>query len=234
MLRLTRRIGLVMVFAGEATLARAPVLLAAQPDSSQPSSAEQAAVVLLERGAHYEQQGRRAAALRAYTDAVQLAPTSQRALGALAQARWELGDYREAESLYRRLAALGDRSEQVVARLAFLAEHRGGTQEAQRLRATLCWAKSGPAGAGEARDRTVQFRACERLAKAYEQEKHYLAALQVWRFIRSHSLSSASTLDVQIAALEMLASELDPVLAGKTERGWVRHMLYRHRRWVTR
>jgi tetratricopeptide (TPR) repeat protein len=188
-----------------------PASIYAQGSESWPASA---AAELTRQGREHASKGDDALAMRRFADAIHLDPSYGAAYLELAAARERAGDFVEAERTYdvaiehvpnfvaafRARAALLRRMGEFAREMADLEHLARVTEGPETLRA---------------------------LGSRYVESKAWPAALATFRRLRAlaersgdEQLIRDST--VQVRALALLCGELDPVVAGSAERGWVR------------
>lgn len=220
MARVVRRI----LLAGAVVLA--PAASWAAPGSDAPATRSSwsrlAAESWLSKARALAARGDTAAAMTAYTDALRADPTLGDAYFGLAEIRRLQGDMREAERLLTRAVAMSSARAEALSRRAELYRSIGRMDDA-----VADWRDAADLEPTLARLRT--------LAQAYVERRAWVAALSVWRRIRSILAPGASVeerrdADETVAALAVLSAEADAAQHDAGERSWVRKALRRHAR----
>jgi tetratricopeptide (TPR) repeat protein len=171
----------------------------------------------LERAERLARLGETLSAITSYTEAVRADPTLGRAYFGLAEIRRLQGDVREAERLLTRAVTLSDARVEALARRAELYRSLGRMNDA-----LSDWSRAAELDPSLGRLR--------QLAAGYVERRAWVAALAVWRRIRTLVAPSASRDELRdvedtLSALVVLAAEADSVQHDAGEHNWVRRAL---------
>jgi tetratricopeptide (TPR) repeat protein len=205
--------------ARRAVLVAAIVLLGSHRARSEERNADwgSAAAELTRQGQEHARRGDDALALRRFAEAVRLDPTYGPAYLELAAARERGGDFDEATRTYDvAIEHVPDYIAAFRARAALLRKTGDFTREIADLE-HLARIAEGP----------DTLRA---LATRYAEVKAWPAALATFRKLRAWAEEHGDEplrrdAHLQVRALTVLSAELDPVMAGKVDRGWLRRAL---------
>lgn len=199
-------------------LACALVLALAAPAHAE-SFVRNLAQRALERGIAQEARGDIAQALTSYDEAVRTDSTLGAAAMRLGALRERMGDPQEAELLYSHAIFSADASADAYHARALL---RSGAQRRAEAMADLA----------ESVARSPAPDRLRMLGRWYVEARLWPAALSIWRALLSDAsqrgdAAAAREARLTVSALSWLASDTDPVLAGKTSDNWVRRSLAR-------
>lgn len=174
---------------------------------------------LVRRARAETRQGNVAEAMRLYTQALDLNPDSGQALLELGRLRQWLNEYEDARAVYQRASTIHACAPQAFAALAQLARARGRNAEALAdLRLAI---RLNPNAFGRMRE----------LANWYVARRAWPAALEVYRRLIAElerdpaHAGELRQARIQARALSLLAGDVDPVTAGRTDRSWVRRAI---------
>lgn len=194
-------------------------LLGASPAAAADSFVRNLAQRALERGIAQEARGDIAQALTSYDEAVRTDVTLGAAALRLGALRERMGDREEAERLYSFATSSADGSADAYYARALL---RSVTQRRTEAMADLA----------ESVARVPKPERLRVLGGWYVEGRLWAAALGVWRGLLAHATLEGDEARIReaeltVAALSWLASDTDPVLAGKSSDDWVRRSLSR-------
>lgn len=195
------------------------VLCLAAPAQAADSFVRRLAERALERGIAQEARGDIAQALSSYDEAVRTDSTLGAAALRLGALRERLGDRAEAELLYTHAAASRETAADAYYARALLRD-----AQKQREEATLDLAESVARAPLPAR--------LQLLGSWYVEARTWPAALSIWRALLVHAAergdeAAEREARLTVAALLWLASDTDPVMAGKDAMSWERRSLAR-------